>query len=305
MKKRNLITTALLLGFITITSTTSTFAWIAAQRNATADLGDFNVDVADGNLKITKVESANTNGVLYANVSGNGKTFYRPWLASESTATTEKFSHISNVTDKPKYYYNSYTFELYTEDIFKNTNSSTTYLYLSPESVVKFTDESGSKKLFPALRMSITIGGVTKVLKFSDQVIDDNQFITNTTTIVSGELNGLGTYEEGEFIQSPLTKYTKVTVADSTKATINDFTKDYPILGSFEAGKHETETGVFQSDKIEVNVKMWIEGTDPACIVENVEKTLPVVEATLKFNTVEITTEDDYDFPVPPAPLAA
>lgn len=303
MKKRNLITTALLLGFITITSTTSTFAWIAAQRNATANLGNFNVDVADGNLKIGEIESTKSTA-LYANVSGNGKTFYRPWLASESTATTEKFSHISNVTDIPEYYYNSYSFDLYTEDIFKNINSSTTYLYLSPESVVKFTDNSGSKNLFPALRMSITIGGVTKVLKFSDQEIGDNQFINNTTTIVDGKLNGLGTYGQGEFIQSSLTEYKKVTVADSTKATINYFTKDYPILGSFVAGQIK-EDEVFRSEKIKVNVKMWIEGTDPACIVKNVEKTLPVVEATLKFNTVEITTEDDYDFPVPPAPPAA
>lgn len=299
MKKRNLITTALLLGFITITSTTSTFAWIAAQRNATADLGNFNVDVADGNLKITQVQSASTNGVLYANVSGNGTNFYRPWLASESTSTTEKFSHITDVTNTPQYYYNSYSFDLYTEDKFQNTNPSTTYLYLSPESVVKFSDDSGSKKLFPALRMSITIGNVTKVLKFADKVTDDDKFITSSTTISAGNLVGLGSYTTGDFIQSPLADYTKVIVADKNKKELENFSKECPILGSFVAGKNKIDE-VYQSDKISITVKMWIEGTDPACDEINVESKLPVVEAELKFNTVEITTDDQYDIPTPP-----
>lgn len=300
MKKRNLITTALLLGFITITSTTSTFAWIAAQRNATANLGNFNVDVADGNLKISDIQSASTNGVLYANVSGNGTNFYRPWLASESTASTEKFSHITDVTNTPQYYYNSYSFELYTEDKFLNEKPSTTYLYLSPESVVKFSDNSGSKGLLPALRMSITIGDVTKVLKFADKVTDDDKFITSSTTITNGDLDGLGSYAAGDFIQSPLINYKKVIQADATKKELGDFSSQYPILGSFVAGKNQISDSIYQSDKINITIKMWIEGTDPACDESNVESKLPVVEAELKFNTVEITTDDDYDVPTPP-----
>lgn len=272
-KKVLLLTSVALIGVVAA-SIGGTYAWLVANRTASGTVTNIgatapnNLDIAlnggmieddhqfelDANTKIT-------------DISGNGLAFYKPLIGAGSTNASPIFTDVSPVTLPSATTSNSYMIS------FTVTFSSTAALdvYVSSatfaSTVSNVNSESG--EMHKATRVAI----VDSTSNVKAIIVDDNH--TSTQYIKSDTF-------DGTLDLATITTVKSGTIEAPSKTTDNAS----PDKNIVHLGKL---TGAGSTYAMTMTFRVWHEGTDAACISDNVTN---IVNLAFGFSALNSAEED-------------
>lgn len=274
MKKRLLVSSALMLVLTAVAATSSTFAWFSVNRKGTVTSPEMTATAKDGGLTIS---STNNNGnQLYDVSSKDGKTFYKPVLGPASTADAPSFVSCPIVYNANGENANS---NYFMELRISFTSSSTLGVYLSKDTTISIkdlSDEDANAKSTAALN-SLRIAFLSAdasykvtgnpLLVYAPEAESNIKYVSGTG-VTDGALaeTPYNSTELGEtgYVQNGL--ITKGDIAT------NEVTNKY-YMGQVENTK-----------PLYIVARMWLEGTDKDCTNAAIGG---IVSALLSFYGVE------------------
>lgn len=271
MKKRLLVSSALMLVLTAVAATSSTFAWFSVNRKGTVTSPEMTATAKDGGLTIS---STNNNGnQLYDVSSKDGKTFYKPVLGPASTADAPSFVSCPIVYNANGENANS---NYFMELRISFTSSSTLGVYLSEDTTISIKEPSDSAKSVAALN-SLRIAFLSA--NSSYQVTGDPLLVyapvdENDMKYVSGTGVTDGALAETPYNSTELgeTGYVQNGKIAAPDITTNDEENKY-YMGQ-----------VGNDAPLYIVARMWLEGTDENCTNAAIGG---VVSALLSFYGVE------------------
>ncbi len=261
MNKKNkvLLSTVGLLLLSGIAATSSTFAWFTTVRTAKVNFGDAEVVTKSGNLAISYVTSANTGvtstqtaeGVTITgtnkvtDISGDGKTFYKPVWADSNAGVA---SVINDVTATADNHYVDFKIKVSrTNDI--DANGLKVYLGAGTDIVGK-TDPDPVQQ---TLNNSVVAATRLAVLNSSGEVI--LRWAPVAETSPKYLVAGTGAYETTTHELQSDTALKSGTIDDFTTIATAD-AAGYRVA---DLASGTTETGTTET---EITFRAWIEGED-------------------------------------------
>lgn len=280
MKKRVLIQGVLLVGLSVVAVSTSTFAWISAQRKVSVSIPNFTVKTNAASINISTTINEQMQNVEVTDISGDGERFFKPILKAydyeNNPDAPPMFNGIREVTNTSGYY-NEYEVKITMVNPYNDSFQNPYYIYLGPASTVNTNSSSSLKQ---GIRMSFSFeGGETVVWSNSaDSTID---YIDSNTTVNvnTGTLENLNQFNKVDENQNQITNrmlqgnFQNVTMhsMDTTKLTL-----ETPFLGMIDE----------PSDSINITVRTWLEGNEPDIVNSSIGHTLKTL---LEFNVIEKT----------------
>lgn len=275
MKKRLLVSSALMLVLTSVAATSSTFAWFSVNRKGTVTSPEMIATAKDGGLDIASTPNGVTN--LYDVSSKDGKTFYKPVLGPASTEKNPSFLSCPVVYDGIELNSNS---NYFMELRISFTSSSTLGVYLSKDTTISIkdlSDEDADAKstaalnslriaFLPANASYVVTGNPLLVyapmqetgIKYVKNDVVSNGALTETLYDDETELGNSGYVQNGKI--------------DADDITTNDLANKY-YMGQVANGA-----------PLYIVARMWLEGTDKDCTNSAIGG---IVSALLSFYGVE------------------
>ncbi|MFA5486354.1 MAG: hypothetical protein WC275_04680, partial [Bacilli bacterium] len=257
MNKKNkvLLSTVGLLLLSGIAATSSTFAWFTTVRTAKVNFGDAEVVTKSGNLAISYVTSANT-GVTstqtaevvtitgtnkVTDISGDGKTFYKPvWADSIANVA----SVINDVTATADGHYVDFTIKVSRENDIDD-NGLKVYLGEGTEIVGKTDSDPDqlalNNSVVAATRLAVLDDEGEVILRWAPEAETPAKYLVAGTGAYSTTTHQLE--NDTELKSGEISDYTTIAAADAAGYRVADL-----------ASGTTTET--------EITFRAWIEGED-------------------------------------------
>lgn len=271
MKKRLLVSSALMLVLTAVAATSSTFAWFSVNRKGTVESSEITATAKDGGLEISSQDDGAKS--LYDVSSKDGKTFYKPVLGPASTADTPSFASCPVVYNGSADLNTNSNYFMELKIGF--TSTSALNIYLSKDTTMTVVDEVKNNAALDSLRIAFLPANESYEVKENDEPLlvyapkeEENIKYVSGTTVTNNNLSEtqyttdeLGT--GGNVQNGPIT-------ADDVST--HDSTNKY-YMGSFAANEH-----------LYIVARMWLEGTDAQCTNAAIEG---IVKAKLSFYGVE------------------
>lgn len=275
MKKRLLVSSALMLVLTSVAATSSTFAWFSVNRKGTVTSPEMTATAKDGGLDIASTPNGVTN--LYDVSSKDGKTFYKPVLGPASTADAPSFVSCPVVYNGTETLNSNLNYFMELRISF--TSSSTLGVYLSKDTTISIKEGSDVNKGNAALNSlriaflpanasyQVTIGN--PLLVYAPASETGIKYVSSDT-VTDGKLDEaiysdteLGDGDNG-YVQNGL-----ITKGDIT--TNN-------VANKYYMGQVTNNTPLY------IVARMWLEGTDKDCTNAAIGG---IVSALLSFYGVE------------------
>lgn len=270
MKKRLLVSSALMLVLTAVAATSSTFAWFSVNRKGTVESPDMTATAKDGGLEITN--SSNDVTDLYDVSSKDGKTFYKPVLGPASTESTPSFVSCPVVYSGQESDTNT---NYFMELKMAFTSTSALDVYLSKDTKIDITTNGANEAALNSLRIAflpanssyVVENNATPLLVYAPKEETNMKYVSGTTitngnltetNYTADELGASGIVQNGEIIADDL--------------TTKDNTSKY-YMGSFAS-----------NESLYIVARMWLEGTDEQCTNAAITG---VVKANLSFYGLE------------------
>lgn len=273
MKKRLLVSSALMLVLTSVAATSSTFAWFSVNRKGTVTSPDMTATAKDGGLDIASTPNGVTN--LYDVSSKDGKTFYKPVLGPASTADAPSFVSCPVVYDGTQTLNSNSNYFMELNISF--TSSSTLGVYLSKDttiSIKKDSDVTKGNAALNSLRIAFLSANASYQVTTGDPLLvyapvaETGIKYVSSTAVTSGTLTET-TYDANELGNSGYVQNGKI---DAVDIATNDVTNKY-YMGQVENTK-----------PLYIVARMWLEGTDKDCTNAAIGG---IVSALLSFYGVE------------------
>lgn len=280
MKKRVLIQGVLLVGLSIVAVSTSTFAWISAQRKVSVSIPNFTVKTNAASINISTTIDEQMQNVEVTDISGDGERFYKPILKpydyENNPDVKPMFSGIKEITNSSGYY-NEYRVTITMVNSYNDSFQNPYYIYLGPASTVNTYSNSSLKQ---GIRMSFSFEGGETVV-WSNRIDSTTNYIDSNTTInaQTGALENLNQFNKVDESKNQITNrmlqgnFQNVTMhsMDTTKLTL-----ETPFLGMIDE----------PSDSIKITVRTWLEGNEPDIVNSSIGHKLKTL---LEFNVIEKT----------------
>lgn len=256
MNKKNkvLLSTVGLLLLSGIAATSSTFAWFTTVRSATINYSEATAQTTSGNLNILYKESA-TSGIsaavdgtdsnlvtltgvnnLVTDISGDGKTFYKPVWASQTSSSVGVASVINTVAAADGHYID-FTFTISRSNADDGPGLK---VYLGTGTTI--TDGAAvAGDIVPTLRLAVLVGG-NVVVRWAP--VEE----TNPTYLTTGS----GAYGTSTHSITPDSTLKSGTIVTQTTQALAD-AHGYPVVNLATGAANKSA---------DVTFRVWIEGTD-------------------------------------------
>lgn len=280
MKKRVLIQGVLLVGLSIVAVSTSTFAWLSAQRKVSVTIPNFTVKTNAASINVSTTIDEQMQNVEVTDISGDGERFYKPLLKpydyENNPGIPPMFNGIKEVTNSSGYY-NEYRVTITMVNPYSDSFQNPYYIYLGPASTV---NTYSSSSLRQGIRMSFSFEGGETVV-WSNRTDSSTNYIDSNTTVnaQTGALENLNQFNKVDESKNQITNrmlqgnFQNVTMhsMDTTKLTL-----ETPFLGMIDE----------PSDSIKITVRTWLEGNEPDIVNSSIGHKLKTL---LEFNVIEKT----------------